>query len=253
MKITKYIDDTLFLLANPHLIRWVSHGLQIQPNVAYRAPWIRDLNISVILDIGANVGQAAINFCTVFPKAHVHSFEPVPDCFAKLSKLTTTFKNLSVHNFALGNETGHIDFYQNAYSPASSILKMSDEHIKSYPKTTGATIISVPIRRLDDVAAELDLSGRMLIKIDVQGYESNVLAGGSAFIKQAAMVVVETSIKSLYEGDSSFADLYETLSGYGFEYHGSLEQLIDPKSGTVLQQDAIFINTHTEHSIPDRR
>lgn len=245
MKLTKYIDDVLFLLTNPRLIRWVPHGLQIQPNRSYRAPWIHELNIDTILDIGANVGQAAINFCTLFPAAQVHSFEPIPDCFAQLKRVATAFSNLSVHNFALGNETGQIDFHQNAYSPASSILTMSDDHIRSYPKTTESSIISVPIRRLDDVGAKLNLSdqNRMLVKIDVQGYEKNVLAGGAQVIKQARMIVVETSIRSLYEGDSSFRELYYTLSDYGFDYHGSLEQLIDPKTGAVLQQDAIFVNT----------
>ena len=246
MRLTKYIDDGLFLLTNPQLIRWVPHGLQIQPNRAYRAPWIQDLNIDTILDIGANVGQAAINFCTLFPTANVHSFEPIPDCFAQLKQVAMAFPNLSVHNFALGNETGQIDFHQNAYSPASSILNMSDEHIKSYPKTVESSIIKVPIRRLDDVRTELNVSdrNRVLVKIDVQGYEKNVIAGGAHVIKQARMVVVETSIKSLYEGDSSFRDLYHTLSNHGFDYHGSLEQLIDPKTGAVLQQDAIFVNTH---------
>ncbi|QKZ11538.1 FkbM family methyltransferase [Spirosoma sp. KUDC1026] len=243
MKFTKYLDDALFLLANPRLIRWVPHGLQIQPNRAYRAPWIHDLHINTILDIGANVGQAAINFCTLFPAAVVHSFEPIPDCFAQLKKVATAFPALSVHNFALGNETGQIDFHQNAYSPASSILPMSDEHIKSYPKTIESSTISVPIRRLDDIAAELNLSKqtRMLVKIDVQGYEKNVIAGGNNVIRSASIVVVETSIKSLYEGDSSFRDLYQLLSDLGFDYHGSLEQLIDPKTGAVLQQDAVFV------------
>lgn len=245
MKLTKYVDDTVFLLTNPRLIRWVLHGLQIQPNRAYRAPWIHDLKIDTILDIGANVGQAAINFCTLFPTATVHSFEPIPDCFAKLKRVATAFPNLSVHNFALGNETGQIDFHQNAYSPASSILPMSDEHIKSYPKTTESSIINVPIRRLDDCAVELNLSdsSRMLVKIDVQGYEKNVISGGARVIKQAKIVVVETSIRRFYEGDSSFRDLYHMLSEQGFDYHGSLEQLIDPKTGAILQQDAIFVNT----------
>ncbi|MBC7569374.1 MAG: FkbM family methyltransferase [Spirosoma sp.] len=242
MRLTKYIDDIAFLLTNPRLIRWVPHGLQIQPNLAYRAPWIRDLNVETILDIGANVGQAAINFCTLFPKAHIHSFEPVPDCFAKLSKLSRAFPNLSVHNFALGDETGQVDFHQNAYSPASSILKMSEQHIQSYPQTKNSSVISVPIRRLDDVATELNLSGRILVKIDVQGYESNVLSGGSTVIEKAAMIVVETSIKSLYKGDASFRELYQTLSEFGFDYRGSLEQLIDPNTGSVLQQDAIFVS-----------
>ena len=242
MSLTKSIDDALFLLTNPTLIRWVPHGLQIQPNRAYRAAWIQALKLTTILDIGANVGQAAINFCSLFRQAQVHSFEPIPDCFAQLKRVATVFPNLSVHNFALGDETGEIDFHQNAYSPASSILTMSDDHVKSYPKTIDSSVISVPIRRLDDVAAELGLSGRMLVKIDVQGYEKNVIAGGTAVIGGAKMVVVETSIKSLYEGDSSFRDLFMMLSELGFEYHGSLEQLVDPKTGAVLQQDAIFVN-----------
>lgn len=241
MRPTKYVDDALFLLANPHLIRWVPHGLQIQPNRAYRARWFHDLDLDIILDIGANVGQAAINFCSLFGKTQVHSFEPIPDCFDKLKTVAAAFPNLTIHNYALGNETGQISFHQNSYSPASSILEMSDQHVESYPNTLKSSSITVPIKRLDDVASELRLSGCMLVKIDVQGYENNVIAGGETVIKQAKVIVVEASIRSLYKGDSSFDTIYRTLTSFGFSYYGSLEQLTDTKTGAFLQQDAIFV------------
>ncbi|AQG81587.1 FkbM family methyltransferase [Spirosoma montaniterrae] len=241
MKLAKYIDDFFFLLTNPRLVRWIPHGLQIQPNRAYRAPWLHDLAIDTILDIGANVGQAAINFCSLFPSAYVHSFEPIPACFAKLEYVANVFKNLSAYNYAIGDKTGEVPFNQNAYSPASSILRMSDEHRRSYPKTNQSKEIHVPVRRLDDVASELNLSGNILIKIDVQGYERNVIAGGVDTFNKARIVIIETAIKSLYEGDSSFHEIYQTLTNFGYAYYGSLEQLVDPKTGVILQQDAIFV------------
>ena len=241
MNLLKAVHDTSFLLANPRLIRWVNHGLQIQPNIALRAVWLRDLKIDTVLDIGANVGQAAINFCSVFNEATVHSFEPIPDCFEQLKKVANTYPNLVIHHFGLGDEMADMTFYQNAYTPSSSLLPMKNDHMKSYPKTAHAKEITIQVKRLDDVANQLELGSRILVKIDVQGFEGKVIAGGKQTIEKARVVIVETSIESMYEGDSSFHDIYTMMLSMGFCYRGSFEQLIDAETNRILQQDAVFV------------
>jgi hypothetical protein len=98
----------------------------------------------------------------------------------------------------------------------------------------------VKIERLDDVAQNIDLGKSLFIKIDVQGYEDKVLKGGEETIKKAKVVIVETSFVPLYESQPLFDDVYSVFKKLGFAYFGMNDQLSDPKTGQILQGDAIF-------------
>ena len=241
MNLIKTLHDISFLIANPSLLKWIRHGLQIQPNIALRSKWLQTMKFDTIIDIGANVGQAAINLCSLFENTTVHSFEPIPSCFEQLKKVAKVYPNLKVYNFGLGNETVSLPFHQNSYTPSSSLLVMKPDHIKSYPKSAITNDITIQVKRLDDIASELKIGKSVLVKIDVQGFESQVIEGGIRTISQASVVIVETSIESMYEGDSSFETIFIMMRDLGFAYHGSFEQLIDSNTNRVLQQDAIFI------------
>jgi hypothetical protein len=95
--------------------------------------------------------------------------------------------------------------------------------------------------RLDDLAAELDIRAPFLVKMDVQGFEDKVIAGGPNTIRRADIVVVEVSMIRLYAGQPLFADIYRMMTDLGFQYRGNWEQCISPLDGQVLQADAIFM------------
>jgi FkbM family methyltransferase len=241
INLLKAVHDIGFLLSNPGLIRWANHGLQIRPNIALRAVWLREKKFDTVLDIGANVGQAAINFCSIFSDAIVHSFEPIPDCFEQLKKVSAVYSNLVLHNIGLGDTETEMPFFQNAYTPSSSLLPMRNDHVESYPKTADSKKITIQVKCLDQIADSLALGSQILVKIDVQGFEGKVIAGGRKTISKATVVIIETSLESMYEGDASFDEIYSIMLGLGFTYAGSFEQLIDAKTNRMLQQDAVFV------------
>ena len=80
-----------------------------------------------------------------------------------------------------------------------------------------------------------------MVKIDVQGLEDKVIAGGEDVIAAARVLIIETSFVPLYKGGPLFHDIYAILKQRGFTYHGNFEQLVSPQDGRVLQADAIFI------------
>jgi hypothetical protein len=94
---------------------------------------------------------------------------------------------------------------------------------------------------LDDLAPQLELRDPLFIKIDVQGYEDEVLAGGEQTIRRAAVVLVETSFETLYEDQPLFDEVYRTLTGWGFRYAGSLDQICSPQDRRPLQADSLFV------------
>ena len=94
---------------------------------------------------------------------------------------------------------------------------------------------------LDDCARELAIEDAILLKLDVQGAEDKVIGGGKELIRRAKVLIIETSMESLYEGQALFGDIFEAAPGLGFRYKGALSQAFSPLDGSVLYADSIFI------------
>ncbi len=99
------------------------------------------------------------------------------------------------------------------------------------------------MQTLDDYVNEMELMPSILLKIDVQGYEHKILKSGLEVLKQVDYVLVETSFKTLYEGQASFHDVYSLLTTHGFHYAGNLDQLLSPLDKSILQADSLFIRS----------
>lgn len=118
---------------------------------------------------------------------------------------------------------------------------MTGAHTEAFPWTEGGVDLEVDIHRLDYFLPTLHLEGTVLIKIDVQGYSLNVLRGANQTLASADMVLVETSFVGLYDGEATFDQVYRFMVDAGFQFAGLLDQLEHPKSGAILQGDAIFL------------
>jgi hypothetical protein len=117
---------------------------------------------------------------------------------------------------------------------------MSDLHKLSFTFALGEETEIIQVRRLSDVAQELNLRDPLLLKLDVQGFEDKVIIGGEDVVARAKIVIVEVSFQSLFEGGPLFDDVYRILKTRGFTYNGNFDQLLSPEDGRPLQADAIF-------------
>lgn len=236
IKVKKFIQKPFEILG--YQIKKLDNGFSIHQNLN----WLKKYNIKNIFDIGANEGQFAEFINRIFPEAIIHSFEPIPNCFNKLKKLKNKITKLNIYNYALGDVNDFMEFNLNEFSPSSSLMKMKKEHIINFPNTQNTKKIDIEIRKLGDVVFDLELSGNILMKIDVQGFEEKVISGGKLFIEQKVnILIIESSIKELYENEASFDSIYLLLKSMGFRYRGNLNQLYSPIDGEILQVDAIFI------------
>ncbi len=205
--------------------------------------WLSKFNVRTVLDIGANEGDFARAIGGRLPAARIYSFEPLAGAYAKLCEKTNGFAQYKAYNFALGDVSGQLEIHRNAYSPSSSILPMSALHRTSFPIAShDAGVEKIEIRRLDDIAEDMGFLDDVFVKIDVQGFEANVIRGGQQALKRAKVVIVETSFDLLYENQPLFDQIYGMMKELGFLYSGNWDQLIDPASGRILQADAIFIS-----------
>jgi FkbM family methyltransferase len=203
--------------------------------------WLSTLAIKTIVDIGAHAGEFASRIHDLLPEAAIVSFEPLPDCFAKLQARMQAVPRFRALNCALGDRNGSATFHRNEFTPSSSLLAMEDLHRTAFPYTVQVTTEDVEIRRLDSLAPSLALEDNILVKIDVQGYEAKVILGGADLIARATLIILETSFAPLYADQPLFEDIYDLLGAKGFKYRGSFSQLHSPVDGRPLQQDSMFV------------
>ena len=133
--------------------------------------WLQDMGIRTVLDVGANVGKFTSMISEILSNVNIYSFEPLADCYKELIENTKHIANINYFNFALGEKESETTINHNEFAPSSSILKMKELHIKSFPQTAHSFNEVIQIRDLDGVNDEINWIQKTLMKIDVQGFE----------------------------------------------------------------------------------
>ncbi len=239
-KIDRLVEIAPDYVLHPSRVAKVAKGVHPGVLPTLDQPWLRALRFGTILDVGANTGQFSFATRSVFPSARMYAFEPLPRCFADLARRMKDDARFDAFQAAIGSSDGRIAIHESAASPSSSILSMTESHTEAFPWTDGGRDIEVDLRRLDSFLPELELTEPVFLKVDVQGYSMEVLRGAVETLKHCALVVVETSIVTLYEGESSFDDVYIFMKDAGFRFCGAIDQLRHPETDEILQVDAIF-------------
>ncbi len=236
-----YLYRAIDIGLSPRLAIWRRRGVILGLYQDLNKPWLVGMGIKTVLDIGSNVGRFAITARKLFPDAHIYAFEPLADCLAKARALMHGDPKFTPICLALGLEPGEATFHRNAASPSSSLLKVTQAHTAAFPGTDQTRELRVTVDTLDRIARTLTLDEPMIVKIDVQGFESQVLKGGEATIRRASVLLVETSFEVLYDGQTLFDGIHGLLEGWGFEFKGNLDQAYSPEDGRLLQADSLFV------------
>jgi FkbM family methyltransferase len=163
-----------------------------------------------VIDVGANIGSLTLAAAlTVGPTGRVVAMEPHPrTCKHLRDNLSLNgIEHVDVHNVACGNRRGHIRFSDNRSDEQNRVEDGAD--------LVDGTVIDVALMRLDDLVGSV--GGVALLKIDVEGYEKQVLEGATQLLKRTEAVLFES-----WEGHSSrygyaTSDVLSVLRTYGFE------------------------------------
>lgn len=205
-------------------------------------PWIQDLEIKTVLDIGGNVGRFSKTMEYLLPNANIIAFEPLPSCFEQMTKLMDGYDKFKGYNIGLGDEVAQLEIVESKHNPSSSFLPMGELHKDAFPFAGDGTVRSVQVKRLDDLEKELNIEYPLMIKVDVQGFEEKVITGGINVFSKAKVLVLELSFQELYEGQPYFDDIYKMLLPLGFKFYGSMSLMKHPKTGIPLDADCLFVN-----------
>lgn len=172
----------------------------------------------VFVDVGANIGYlTAVGASRVGTAGQVHSFEPVPDYFARLEALRAANPGyaIAVSNVALGEREGEAE-----------IAQAADGNIGWNTMVPGLLAGEaararhrVRVLRLDDYLAARGIAQVALIKIDTEGFELPVLRGASVFLERATPrppILCEVAPGAYAALGARVADLFEYLARFGY-------------------------------------
>ena len=142
----------------------------------------------IVLDVGANLGLFTLGALTTWPAATLYSFEPHPSAFAALSRNVQPFgQRAFATNCAIGDTERTMRFSPggpiNASRSSGSHL-MNESHWKS-----GDPGIQVPVSTLDTQLHFRSLPHVDFIKIDVEGFELDVLQGATRLITRDSPLI----------------------------------------------------------------
>jgi FkbM family methyltransferase len=160
-----------------------------------------------LLDVGAHIGTFTVEFLQVFPDCVPTLVEPNPHCQEDLARLP-----FERHAFAASAQAGVAEMFLTRewlQSTGSSLYRENTAFFRDEVVMKA----EVPTVRLDDVFA-----GRRFdfVKIDTQGAELDVLAGGRKVIAQADHILVEVSFVDFNAGGAKAEAVFAELAAMGF-------------------------------------
>lgn len=218
--------------------RWIMYGLYDPPFILWARRFLR--RDSVVVDVGANIGQIAMYLGQCVPKGHFYAFEPgraqgawLENC---VQKNRSALPSTEVHFLALGSSKQQV-FLEDTWKSerfhggSSTISKDHGE--------------SVSMVRLADFLREKNIPRVDLWKLDVEGYEIQALEGAREYLenRQIKALYVE-----LYRQDGKpyhehGVEIRRYLAQFGYECHifkqGSSRP--QPENGITNARDGLFM------------
>jgi FkbM family methyltransferase len=192
-----------------------------------------------VYDIG--VGNGTPWLYDAFSDAKLVLVEPLEVFRPRIEEIIRR-TGATCHFTALGKEAGQARFRIPSITATSSSLFGRSEEFRLLEQGTqrdiGERFIDVPIATLDSIAVE---TGPCVVKIDVEGAELGVIAGGHATLARAELVLLEISVLHRFDGEPSFAEAIATMDRLGFEVFDFPELTQTSAHGPLSYVDVAFV------------
>lgn len=192
----------------------------------------------VMIDCGAYIGDWTRAAKTVFPDSYVLMIEPQEDKKVYLEKVCIDYRPTVDYELALlGPENNSkIEFYEMA--AGSSIL----QELSNVPRKMKI----LPLMTMDSILKKRNIGTVSILKIDVQGYELEVMKGASKTLQNTEAVILEVSLIQYNRGAPLFDEVIFFMKERGFLIYDIIDLLrwkdgLSWKDGTLFQANAIFV------------
>lgn len=178
-------------------------------------------------DIGANIGLFSLH---ASPKIRengcIYAFEPTPTTYERLQKniILNNFKNIKTENIGMSYSVDTVEFHisNNGYDAWNSIVPLSE--LDNY------STINVNTNTIDNFIKSRMIKHVDLVKVDVEGWELNVLKGAAELMSRhdAPVLMVEFTEENAFSAGYYCGELFDYVKSFGYEWY-----LFNPKEGSL--------------------
>lgn len=189
----------------------------------------------VIFDVGANIGNFSIASKLFYPDSSIHAFEPVPNTYDFFKYNLKEYHSVIGNFVALGNKKETINIYASEeHSDRSSFYK---ENLKESKDVIG---IPVNIITLDNYVKDNNIKKIDLMKIDVEGFEYQVVGGAGMSLSITDFLLIEVHLK---DGGDSLGDIIKFICSKGFDLI-KFGKIWFNNDGSMYCFEVVFKNKH---------
>jgi FkbM family methyltransferase len=196
----------------------------------------------IILDIGGGIGASLNLFINQLPDKKIIVFEPVTESYKTIKERFPDSKNIEFIKAAVGNENTEKEINITGRITSSSLLPLvADPGSEVFnEKNLGQVRVEIiRIVRLDDfLAKNKDEIG--IMKIDVQGFEMDVLKGAETTLGRTDIIVLEANNHDGYKGSAKYFDIDNYLRNHNFTLFNIFPSIVD--DGKLKEWDVIYMN-----------
>ena len=195
----------------------------------------RGFSPAFAVDVGANRGRWTELFLEVFPRCKMLLIEPQPEMRSDLDALCARFPGASWVEVAAGarDETRLQTIWED--TEGSSFLP----HPHPERQATGEQR-PARVRRLDDLLRERGGAAPDLVKLDVQGFELEVLRGCPGLFGRTELFILESSLYSFLDDLPLLSEVVAFMSERGYELYDLAGRIRRPLDGALAQLDLVF-------------
>lgn len=237
-EVTTTLDRTIQITLRPHV--WVDYNMYCLG--AYEAPLVaffrRSLQpASVVLDVGAYIGQYTLLAAKYAPHGAVIAFEPHPE----------SYQRLQAH--VVRNRFAHVHLLNKAAGERASVLTLSLDHEPSCSRIISASpsvnkTIEVDVISIDQVVREMSLPRVDVIKIDVEGAEGAVVRGAQETLARfRPLLIVEMDRGREQAFGDTPESLQRTLQDLGYTLYRLQRNRLAPVDGSVIDYENVIALT----------
>ena len=231
--IKKSIEDSVGI----HLFRTLPRGIKVFHDIKTALP---DYTVGTIFDVGANIGQSAVEYAKLFPSARIYSFEPVSESFGRLQRAVAGMNNVKCFHLAISSYAGGGNVLANGTSTVNHLVTEDSAHA-DLRKTEVTDVTTI------DKFCEMEhLSHLHYLKIDTEGGDFEVLLGAEEMLKAENIdfIEVEAGMNPQNKYHVPMETFKRHLEGYCYYLFGLYEQVHErPPNETCLRRaNLVFVS-----------
>ena len=201
--------------------------------------YLNKLDIEKIIDIGAHKGEFLENMLKIEKVNSFYAFEPQKIIFSVLKEKFSKNEKITLFNFAMDKEIANKKLKINKLSMTSSLAEINEKSLYlkiknflTFSKSNFEDEYEIQTNTVDKIFENTNLQ-KALLKIDVEGFEMNVIEGSQLKLKEIPFILLENQFGNHYK-KNNFEDIVNILSKQNFEI---CKKFVFP---TLHYQDVLF-------------